>query len=180
MSRFRGVGLLGLRAGAEIGPGTVPSRERARLTEGMVADGALRRVRVKGVRDERYMLASDERFLRGGPLRTREVAFLAPLDPLVWDRELLRQLFEFDYVWEVYTPKKSRKHGYYVLPLLWGDRLGRPHRAPHRPEGRRAPGAGAAPRAQDDAHRAPGPRGRAAEGPRGAPATVRSGPLERA
>jgi uncharacterized protein YcaQ len=41
----------------------------------------------------------------------------------VWDRELLRQLFDFDYVWEVYTPEKSRKHGYYVLPLLWGDRL---------------------------------------------------------
>ena len=123
LSRFRGVGLLGLRAGAEIWSGTVPARERARLTEGMVADGALRRVQVKGVRDERYMLASDARFLRGGALRRREVALLAPLDPLVWDRELLRQLFDFDYVWEVYTPVKSRKHGYYVLPVLWGDRL---------------------------------------------------------
>ena len=123
LSRFRGVGLLGLRAGAEIWSGTVPARERARLTEAMVADGALRRVRVTGVRDERYMLASDARFLRGGPLRRREVALLAPLDPLVWDRELLRQLFDFDYVWEVYTPVKSRKHGYYVLPVLWGDRL---------------------------------------------------------
>jgi len=123
LSRFRGVGLLGLRAGAEIWSGTVPARERARLTEGMVADGALRRVLVKGVRDERYMLASDARFLRGGALRRREVALLAPLDPLVWDRELLRQLFDFDYVWEVYTPVKSRKHGYYVLPVLWGDRL---------------------------------------------------------
>ena len=123
LSRFRGVGLLGLRAGAEIWSGTVPARERARLTEGMVADGALRRVLVKGVRDERYMLASDARFLRGGALRRREVALLAPLDPLVWDRELLRQLFDFDYVWEVYTPVKSRKHGYYVLPMLWGDRL---------------------------------------------------------
>jgi uncharacterized protein YcaQ len=123
LSRFRGVGLLGLRAGAEIWSGTVPARERARLTEAMVADGALRRVRVEGVRDERYMLASDAPFLRGGPLRRREVALLAPLDPLVWDRELLRQLFDFDYVWEVYTPEKSRKHGYYVLPLLWGDRL---------------------------------------------------------
>jgi uncharacterized protein YcaQ len=117
------VGLLGLRAGAEVWSGTVPARERARLTEAMVADGTLRRVRVAGVRDERFMLASDSGFLRGGALRKREVALLAPLDPLVWDRELLRQLFDFDYVWEVYVPQKARKHGYYVLPLLWGDRL---------------------------------------------------------
>jgi hypothetical protein len=123
LSRFRGVGLLGLRAGAEIWSGTVPAKERARLTEEMVTDGALRRVRVEGVRDERYMLASDAPFLRGGSFRNPGVALLAPLDPLVWDRELLRQLFDFDYVWEVYTPVKSRKHGYYVLPLLWGDRL---------------------------------------------------------
>ena len=123
LSRFRGVGLLGLRAGAEIWSGTVPARDRARLTETMVTDGTLRRVRVAGVKDERFMLSADARFLRGGALRKREVALLAPLDPLVWDRELLRQLFDFDYVWEVYVPAKARKHGYYVLPLLWGDRL---------------------------------------------------------
>jgi len=123
LSRFRGVGLLGLRAGAEVWSGTVPARERARLTETMVADGTLRRVRVGGVRDERFILTADAGFLRGGALRKREVALLAPLDPLVWDRELLRQLFDFDYVWEVYVPQKARKHGYYVLPLLWGDRL---------------------------------------------------------
>ena len=47
----------------------------------------------------------------------------APLDPFVWDRELLRQLFAFDYVWEVYVPEKKRRWGYYVLPILFGDRL---------------------------------------------------------
>jgi len=123
LSRFRGVGLLGLRAGAELWSGTVPAKERLRLAEAMVADGTLRKVRVAGMRDERFMLSEDDRCLRGGPLRRREVALLAPLDPLVWDRELLRQLFDFDYVWEVYVPAKSRKHGYYVLPVLWGESL---------------------------------------------------------
>ncbi|HEX8025338.1 MAG TPA: crosslink repair DNA glycosylase YcaQ family protein, partial [Candidatus Limnocylindrales bacterium] len=51
------------------------------------------------------------------------VAFLAPLDPLVWDRDLLRKLFDFDYLWEVYVPEPKRKWGYYVLPLLFGDRF---------------------------------------------------------
>lgn len=123
LSRFRGMGLLGLRAGAEIWSATVPAAERARITEGLVADGTLRRVRVAGVRDERYMLSSDASFLRRRARRRPEVALLAPLDPLVWDRELLRQLFDFDYVWEVYTPQAKRKHGYYVLPLLFGDAL---------------------------------------------------------
>jgi uncharacterized protein YcaQ len=51
------------------------------------------------------------------------VAFLAPLDPFCWDRDLMRRLFNFDYVWEVYVPAAKRRWGYYVLPILFGDRL---------------------------------------------------------
>jgi uncharacterized protein YcaQ len=59
----------------------------------------------------------------GFPAPSAAVAFLAPLDPLTWDRDLLRSLFGFDYVWEVYVPAARRRWGYYVLPLLFGDRL---------------------------------------------------------
>ena len=59
------------------------------------------------------------------PMRSAEpgVAFLAPLDPVCWDRDLLRRLFDFDYIWEVYVPEPKRRWGYYVLPILYGDRL---------------------------------------------------------
>jgi uncharacterized protein YcaQ len=42
---------------------------------------------------------------------------------MMWDRDLLRWVFDFDYVWEVYKPAANRKYGYYVLPVLYGDRL---------------------------------------------------------
>lgn len=48
------------------------------------------------------------------------ISFIAPLDNLIWDRDLLKLLFNFDYLWEVYVPKNKRKYGYYVLPILRG------------------------------------------------------------
>lgn len=50
-------------------------------------------------------------------------AFLAPLDNLLWDRKNLQRLFNFSYMWEVYKPEKQREYGYYVLPVLYGDRF---------------------------------------------------------
>jgi len=71
-------------------------------------------------------------FVRATDLPTLEAAgepstapasatFIAPLDNVTWDRELLRQVFNFDYCWEIYKPKEKRAYGYYVLPVLYGD-----------------------------------------------------------
>lgn len=49
-----------------------------------------------------------------------EVRLLAPLDPLVYDRKLTRLLWNFDYVWEAYTPAVKRVRGHYALPVLSG------------------------------------------------------------
>ena len=51
------------------------------------------------------------------------VVFVAPLDQMLWDRKMIRHLFDFDYVWEIYVPEAKRKWGYYVLPVLYGDRF---------------------------------------------------------
>ena len=48
---------------------------------------------------------------------------LGPLDPLLWDRDLVQHLWDFEYVWEVYKPKSKRRWGYYVCPLLHRGRL---------------------------------------------------------
>jgi uncharacterized protein YcaQ len=126
LSRYRGVGLLGAQPQAEIILGTGKAADRARVTAGLVDDGTLIPVAVEGMRQARYLLAEEVLILEAAasPSRRRpQVTFMAPLDPLIWDRRLLRDLFGFDYVWEVYVPAAKRKHGYYVLPILFGDRL---------------------------------------------------------
>jgi uncharacterized protein YcaQ len=142
LSRYRAHGLLGATGQGEIflgfGPGAPqadgsPRPRRAALLAELVERGELLPVAIEGIRgvhhvvtDELPLLAQAEREVAGerppgGALPT--VTFLAPLDPLAWDRALLRSLFEFDYLWEVYVPAAKRRWGYYVLPLLYGDQL---------------------------------------------------------
>lgn len=52
-----------------------------------------------------------------------EVRFLAPFDPLVWDRARFEHLWGWKYRFEAYTPKEKRIRGYYAMPLLWGNNV---------------------------------------------------------
>ena len=141
LSIYRAHGLAG--TGGDLWYGVRPPRDesgklnaaplRAELLAEVLAGGALVPVQVEGVRGTRYVVTPDLPTLELAEAEvTRDalpgdaapgVAFLAPLDSLVWDRELLRQLYGFDYVWEVYVPEPKRKWGYYVLPLWFGDRF---------------------------------------------------------
>ena len=140
LSRYRAHGLLGAGGQAELWHGIAPARRsaddgpgtvtRTDLREELIDGGELVPVTVEGVRGTRYLLGSELPLLReieaeadSVGVADTSVSFLAPLDPLVWDRNLLRDLFGFDYVWEVYTPQSKRRWGYYVLPLLYGDQL---------------------------------------------------------
>ena len=51
------------------------------------------------------------------------VRFLAPFDPLIWDRSRFEHLWGWQYRFEAYTPVKKRVRGYYAMPLLWRDRF---------------------------------------------------------
>ena len=58
----------------------------------------------------------------GQPFAGR-AALLSPFDRLLHDRKRMAEIFEFDYLLEMYKPADQRRWGYYALPILYGDRL---------------------------------------------------------
>ena len=76
-----------------------------------------------------------EELMRGLPDPPRRLRVLNPFDPLLRDRHRLSRLFAFDYRIEVFVPAPRRQWGYYVFPLLEGERLVR--RARHEGRARR-------------------------------------------
>ena len=132
LSRYRAHGLLGVGGGGDIFGGIGPAKPdprwpeypgRTALREELVATGELVPVDVENVRGKRLVLRAEVDLLERPPEPAPTVAFLPPFDPLVWDRSLLGSLFEFEYVWELFFPPAKRRWGWYVLPMLFGDRL---------------------------------------------------------
>lgn len=61
--------------------------------------------------------------MSGREASSPQVNFLAPFDPLVWDRRRFEHLWGWSYRFEAYTPPAKRVRGYYAMPLLWGERV---------------------------------------------------------
>ena len=107
---------LGIRLDAE---------KRRMVFEKLEETGAVRSVQVEGIKVPFYYRTEDEPLLQTVLAATLDMKprmeFLAPLDPLFWDKALILALWDFRYSWEIYTPADKRKYGYYTLPILWGE-----------------------------------------------------------
>lgn len=127
LRRIGAVGLLWNRASpAWLGFPNFKRAQRDRVFAALEAEKAIVPLRVEGLRDSLYMLAGDEALLAEAAARQDfepRCELITPLDNLMWDRALIESIFGFSYTWEIYAPPQKRVYGYYVLPLLLGERL---------------------------------------------------------
>ncbi len=72
------------------------------------------------IRPEHMSLAAELRRLRTD---TAKGVLLSPFDPVLWDRQRVKLLFDFEQLLEIFKPAPQRRYGYYCLPVLAGDRL---------------------------------------------------------
>lgn len=100
------------------------SPQRNDVFRELLEEGKILEVKVQDLKDILFCHAKDGSLLE--TVRQKDqfkprCELIAPLDCLMWDRRLIRALFDFDYTWEIYTPAAKRKYGFYVLPLLYHD-----------------------------------------------------------
>jgi len=118
---------LGLATASEVAAffEAVPVAEAGAELARMVRRGEIVEIRIDccdGARPISGFARPDwERFAE--PIGPEAMLPLSPFDPVVRDRRRLARLFGFDYRFEAFTPAPRRRHGYYVLPLLDGDRF---------------------------------------------------------
>ena len=125
--RIGAVGMLWNRnSSAFLGISDLTTENRNRIFEDLLTSNETKEIHIEGIKIPFYILKEDlpviEEAKNGDSTSTR-CEFLAPLDPFLWDRQLIEKIFDFKYSWEIYSPKEKRLYGYYVLPILYGDRF---------------------------------------------------------
>ena len=104
----------------------------AKALKEMLASEEIVRLNVEGQGGAVYALPKLLEAVSRLRAATPHVRLLSPFDNLVISRSRLKERFNFDYTLECYVPQGKRRHGYFVLPILFGET----HRRPPRPQGR--------------------------------------------
>lgn len=117
----------------------LPKTSTGERLERLANEGRLQRITVAGWKEPWYIHPENHGLLEyalAGEITPTCTTLLSPFDPLVWDRERARALFNFDYSIECYLPEAKRRYGYFSLPILsHGQLIGRLDAKAHRKDG---------------------------------------------
>jgi hypothetical protein len=128
LRRINSIGALWNKASdAWLGVSGLKTNHRNAAFAALAEKNKITEIRVNCLNVPLYIATENQHLLEQNDIAVDDsnkiASILAPLDNLIWDRKLIGQLFDFEYKWEVYTPVAQRKYGYYVLPVLYGDRF---------------------------------------------------------
>ena len=122
--RIASVGMLWNKNGGGWYGTLIPDKKTRQLVlDELINEGMVTAIEVEGITDKFYARTIDLQHMPYEQAAVSAVKFIAPLDNLIWDRDMVSKIFDFDYTWEVYVPAAKRKYGYYVLPVLFGNRF---------------------------------------------------------
>ena len=123
--RIGSIGMLWSRGGsAWLGHYISDSKIRNKVIKSLVEKDEIKEFYMEDIKYPFYIKKEDLHLLNEiTDTDKKEMKFIAPLDNLLWDRAMIKSIFDFDYSWEVYIPVKKRKYGYYVLPVLYNNRF---------------------------------------------------------
>ncbi len=103
----------------------INAETRKKLLSVLTDEGKICPVMVEGIRQPFYYRSEDLELMNAIVKETADLkprmSFIAPLDPLMWDKSLIQALWDYQYTWEIYTPAAKRKYAYYTLPVLYGE-----------------------------------------------------------
>jgi len=120
LRRIGSVGMLWNKSGDAWLGSDLKKNDRDAAVAALLKTERIVKVKIDDIEEYFYVRSGDIGSLnKSGP--AAEISLIAPLDNLIWDRNMIRAIFDFDYKWEVYTPAKLRRYGYYVLPVICGD-----------------------------------------------------------
>ncbi len=119
--RCRALGLMRPNAGKDVWSLGISAQDRRCYLQNLLERKALVNIEIDGKRYNALPHILDQLDIIS--IAEQEMRFIAPLDQLMWDRLAVGHLFDFEYVWEVYKPENQRRWGYYVLPVMQGDRF---------------------------------------------------------
>ncbi len=122
--RINSIGMLwNKRSDAFLGIIDFKTPQRNQAFQSLIERKEIVEVQIEGLNDSFYIARENLDELESVKDAKSKASFIAPLDNLMWDRNLISAVFDFDYSWEIYKPAQQRQYGYYVLPAIYKDQF---------------------------------------------------------
>ncbi len=94
------------------------------LLQVLEKEGDVFSLRLENYKEPVYLPVEDREIWEDPqPAELDHVRFLAPLDPLIWNRSLFYAVYGLEYFWEAYKKPEQRTYGYYCLPVLYNGEI---------------------------------------------------------